>query len=90
MMDDAMLLKKQTAQGASERDREVVPVLAEPLPGHDEAEVVGRLKALGASRIEVLAPGFVSAAIARGRLGELEDIAQVGVKPRKRPLGGRH
>jgi hypothetical protein len=86
-MDDAMLLKKQTAQRESERNREVVPVLAEPLPGHDEAEVVGRLQALGASRIEVLAPGFVSAAIARGRLGELEDIAQVRVKPRKRPLG---
>ena len=85
-----MLLKKQTAPGESERDREVVAVVAEPRPGHDEAEVVGRLKALGASRIEVLAPGFVSAALARGRLGELEDIAQVGVKPRKRPLGGQH
>jgi hypothetical protein len=88
MMDDPMLLKKQTARGESERDREVVPVLAEPLPGHHEAELVGRLQALGASRIEVLAPGFVSAAIARGRLGELADIAQVGVKPRQRPLGG--
>ena len=83
-----MLLKKQTAPGESERDREVVAVLAEPRPGHDEAEVVGRLEALGASRIEVLAPGFVSAALARGRLSQLEDIAQVGVKPRKRPLDG--
>ena len=83
-----MLLKKQTAQRESERDREVVPVLAEPLRPGDEAGAVGRLQALGASRIEVLAPGFVSAAIARGRLGELEDIAQVRVKPRKRPLGG--
>lgn len=79
-----MRLKKQTT---SERDHEVVPVLVEPLPGHDDAEVVGRLQAIGASRIEILAPGFVSAVVERGRFGQLEDIAQVGVKARKRPLG---
>jgi hypothetical protein len=84
-----MLLKKQITRGTSARDREVVAVLAEPLPGHGEAEVVGRLRALGASRIEVLASGFVSATVLRGRLGDLADIAEVGVKPRKRPLGGR-
>ncbi|MDF2780515.1 MAG: hypothetical protein K0S96_319 [Geminicoccaceae bacterium] len=82
-----MLLRKQTAGGPDARDRQVVPVLAEPRPGHDEAEVVGRLRAIGASRIEVLAPGFVSASLEQGRLAELEDIAEVGIKPRKRPLG---
>ena len=82
-----MLLRKQTAGGPSARDRQVVPVLAEPRPGHDDAELVGRLRAIGASRIEVLAPGFVSASIEHGRLAELEDIAEVGIKSRKRPLG---
>jgi hypothetical protein len=82
-----MLLRKQTTGGPDARDRQVVPVLAEPRPGHGEAEVVGRLRAIGASRIEVLAPGFVSASLEQGRLGELEDIAEVGIKPRKRPLG---
>jgi len=86
-MDMAMHLKKQTGKGASESDRQEVPVLLEPRPGHDEGEVVGRLQALGASRIEVLAPGFVSATVERGLLRELEGIAEVGIKPRKRPLG---
>jgi hypothetical protein len=84
-MDMAMLLKKQTAKGES--DRQVVAVVAEPRPGHDAGEVVSRLRALGASRIEVLAPGSVSATLERGPLGELEDIAEVGVTPRERPLG---
>ena len=48
---------------------------------------MARLRAAGAQAIEVLAPGFVSAALERGRLGELEDIAAVNIKPRKRPLG---
>lgn len=83
-----MPLKKQSGSGRGAADRERVAVLAEPLPGHDADEVVTRMRAAGAEAIEVLAPGFVSASIERGRVGELEDVAEVGIKPRKRPLGG--
>jgi hypothetical protein len=83
-----MLLRKQAGRGGGADDREPVAILAEPLPGHHDAEIAARLRDLGARAVEVLAPGFVSATLARGRLSELDDIASVGIKPRKRPLGG--
>jgi hypothetical protein len=82
-----MFLKKQVGSGSRAEGRQRVAVMAEPLPGHDTEEVVTRLRAAGAQAIEVLAPGFVSAALERGRLCELEDVAEINVKPRKRPLG---
>jgi hypothetical protein len=83
-------LKKRSAESDTEHHRGVISVLLEPLPGYSDAEVVNRLRTIGAHRVEVLAPGFVSAAIERGRIEELEEIAEVGVKPQKRPLGAPH
>lgn len=82
-----MLLKKQAGPGSRTEDHERVAVMAEPLPGHDTDEVVARLQAAGAQAIDVLAPGFVSASLERGRLSALEDVAEINIKPRKRPLG---
>jgi hypothetical protein len=81
-----MPLKKR-APGSAAEDRQRVAVMAEPLPGHDTDEVVARLRAAGAQAIDVLAPGFVSASLERRRLRALEDVAEVQIKPRKRPLG---
>jgi hypothetical protein len=81
-----MLLKKQVGPAGEVRDRQRVAVLAEPLPGHDADEVVTRLRAAGAQAIEVLTPGFVSASLERRRIEELADVADIGIKPRKRPL----
>jgi|tagenome__1003787_1003787.scaffolds.fasta_scaffold20962679_3 hypothetical protein len=85
-----MWLKKRSAKVNTEHDRGAVAVLVEALPGHSDEEVVNRLRMIGAHRAEVLAPGFVSAAIERGRIEELEDIAQVGIKPEKRLLGAAY
>jgi hypothetical protein len=81
-----MWLKKRSAEIETEHDRDVVAVLVEAMPGHSDAEVVNRLRTMSAHRIKVLAPGFVSAAVERGRIEELEDIAHVEIKSQKRPL----
>ena len=44
-------------------------------------------QAAGAQAIDVLAPGFVSASLERGRLSGLEDVAEINIKPGERPLG---
>ena len=82
-----MLLRKQTAGGPSARDREVVPVLAEPRPGMTTPSWSGGCARSAPAASRCWRRGFVSASIEQGRLAELEDIAEVGIKSRKRPLG---
>ena len=83
-----MLLRKQAGRAA--RARAIASrSRSSPsrCPGMTTPRWSGRLRAIGARAVEVLAPGFVSATLERGRLSELDDIASVGIKPRKRPLG---
>lgn len=81
-----MLLKKQSPETPRRGDSDVVSVIVEPLPNHSCEEVLDRLRALGATEVEVVAAGFISASVIRRRLSALEDIAHAGVKPRSLPI----
>ena len=82
-----MSLKTQARPGSRVKDPRRVAVLVERLPGYDVAEVVARLRVAGAQAIKMLAPACVSAARERGRPRALADVAEISVKPPKRPLG---
>jgi hypothetical protein len=58
-------------------------VMLEPLPGHSDDEVVARLEDLGASKVSVLAPGFISAHALADALDAVQEIADVHVKALK-------
>ena len=62
-----------------------VDVLVEPTAGHTVEEVVQRLDDVGATDVEVLAPGFVSARATNDGLRLLEPIAIVHPKVTKAP-----
>jgi hypothetical protein len=61
-----------------------VDVLLEPTQGHTADEVARRLRAEGASHVEVLSPGFVSARAARETLDALGPVATAHPKATKR------
>ncbi|MGH9658634.1 MAG: hypothetical protein ACRD96_08825 [Bryobacteraceae bacterium] len=58
-------------------------VSIEPLRGHTDREVVAALRAGGATQIEILAPGFISAEATTKCLEALRAIAQIHSKPVK-------
>ena len=58
-------------------DNDTVPVLVEPAAGHSDEEVAAALTACGATDVQILAPGFVSANAPDGALASLEPIAHV-------------
>lgn len=64
-------------------------VLIEPMPGHTVEEVVQRLHDAGATNVDVLAPGFVSARGTREVLRSLESIAISHPKAEKAPRSPR-
>jgi hypothetical protein len=82
-------MHKTTRSFGLPNDAEERSVLLEPLPGHTESEVVAFLKRLGASKVEVLSPGFISARAAGVVLQKLHSVAHIHVKHEKRPLLGR-
>lgn len=55
-------------------------VMVEPLPGHSDEEVATALRQGGAERVEVLAPGFISAQASGECLQKVEDIAAIHPK----------
>ena len=67
----------------------VVPALFEPLPGHSDAEVLDSLMKAGASNVQQLASGFISATAGHDTLKTLESIAYVHVK-RKKQMTNRY
>lgn len=58
-------------------DNDAVPVLVEPAAGHSDEEIAAALTACGATDVQILAPGFVSANAAGAALAPLEKIAHV-------------
>lgn len=64
-------------------DEESIAVVLEPLPGHSDDEIAQSLKESGASKIEILAPGFISAEAKPSTLESMRQIAQLNVKQRK-------
>jgi len=65
-----------------------VAVVAEPLDGYSDEEVAQRLRSCGASRIELLAPGYLTARILPNSLEEVQGVARITLKKRKEPLAG--
>jgi rhodanese-related sulfurtransferase len=62
-----------------------IDVLVEPMAGHTVDEIVQRLREAGATNVDVLAPGFVSARGTREGLRSLESIAISHPKVEKAP-----
>ena len=60
-----------------------VDVLLEPTKGHTADEVAQRLRDEGASDIQILSPGFISARTARGTLDALRPVATAHPKVNK-------
>ena len=54
--------------------------ILEPLPGHSDKEIVTSLQKLGASKVEVLSPGFISAKASGKILKLFNKIASVHLK----------
>lgn len=78
-----MSVKKVTGRAPGD---EPVAVTVEPLPGRTDAEVVRKLGESAATDVSVLTPGFISARLAPSRFAELEGVAVVHPKARKRPI----
>lgn len=60
-----------------------VAVTLEPRPGHTDEDVLKVLKQHGASEVEVIAPGFISAVAPGEVLRTAEAVAHVHVKPQQ-------
>lgn len=64
-------------------DSEETAALLEPRPGYSDDDVLSSLQESGASQVELLAPGFISAQIKPKSLTTLEAVAYVHPKRRK-------
>jgi hypothetical protein len=56
------------------------------LEGHSDDEVLRKLGDLGASRIELLAPGYITARVTINCIQNMQDIVRVSLKGEKEPL----
>jgi hypothetical protein len=59
---------------------EIVSITVEPRKGHTQAEILTALKKIGAERVHVLSPTFVSAQAKFGDLAILETVARIHVR----------
>ena len=64
-------------------DNEETAALLEPRPGYSDEDVLSSLHESGASEVELLSPGFISAQIRPRSLSVLEAVAYVHPKRRK-------
>ena len=81
-----MLIRKVTTEDGPTTDSdEVVPVTVEPRPGRSDEEVAKRLRDVGAGDVTIMAPGFISAAVRRKSLDDIELVAYIHRKARKQP-----
>ncbi len=78
-------MKKMTLALPLGRDAGEQAILVEPLSGHTDEELVGSLEKLGASKVKILSPGFISARATKSALRKLHDIAHVHFKSEKLP-----
>ena len=62
-----------------------ISVSVEPHKGHTDDEVVNELRKLGATDVEVIAEGFISAKLSRSKFKALEHIADVHEKQKHQP-----
>jgi hypothetical protein len=72
-----MVLKK-VESGPQRCD--LLHVLAEPLPGRSEEDVVRHLDEAGAVDVTILAPGFISAVVPADKVDHVGQVASVTEK----------
>jgi len=60
-----------------------IPVVVEPDAQHTDVDVVALLETSGASRVRILAPGYISARVGLDSLDKIETVARVSLKHRK-------
>jgi len=65
-------------------DDELVAVTVEPKEGRSDREITVALRRAGASEVEALAPGFISAIVPSSRIDQLRLMAEVHPKVRKK------
>ncbi|HEY0371405.1 MAG TPA: hypothetical protein VGD79_05365 [Thermoanaerobaculia bacterium] len=63
---------------------DAVPILAEPRPGYTDDDVTAALTSCGATNVEILAPGFISARAPARALSGLAEVAELQRKSKKR------
>jgi hypothetical protein len=63
-----------------------LPVVIEPLEGHSDEEILGALRELDASAIDLLAPGYISANLSLEGIERLQDRALVSIKSETEPM----
>lgn len=63
-------------------------VVVEPMEGHSDTDIVKSLESAGASEIEIVAPGYISAFVNRRAVSLLETIAHIHPKQRHQLRGG--
>ena len=79
------MMKKveRAAQLSGSADDQETAAMLEPRPGYSDDDVLSSLQESGASEVELLAPGFISAQIKPRTLRALEAVAYVHPKRRK-------
>ena len=78
-----MWLNKRDENAARAAGSAVTAAVVEPFAGKSDVEVVRLLEANGASRVEVLAPGHISAEATVDAFDAVAHMAHVHVKARK-------
>jgi len=63
-----------------------ISIVVEPDASHGDQEIVERLKASGATRIEVLAPGYISASLPVDNIEQLRGIGHLTLKRQKEAI----
>lgn len=63
-----------------------ISILVEPFEGRTDDEVVKELQKLGATDIQVLTKGFISAKLPKSKFGAFERVGHVHIKQEHKSL----
>jgi hypothetical protein len=74
-----MFLKKVEPNSQGD-DRTVRSILLSPLPNRTKEEVFNLLNQIGATQVEEISPGFISAEVPHNAIPLLEELARVEIK----------
>lgn len=61
-------------------DQTVRSILLSPLPNHTKEEVLNLLNQIGATQVEEISAGFISAEVPHNAIPLLEELARVEIK----------
>jgi hypothetical protein len=81
-----MIFKNAPSTKCAQDETGCIPIVAEPLEGHSDDEVLTLLEQLRASKIHLLASSYISARISLDAIEPLEAVARVSLKTRSVPI----